>query len=71
MMQAHYDNGLAENTLAGFNAFYHEYDRFNRSLPSHQRLSDGVSLSIRTLIFRLVVSKGVWRSAVLRSHVYF
>eukprot|EP00965_Chrysotila_dentata_P151659 5012460-Pleurochrysis_carterae.AAC.1 len=42
MMQAHYDNGLAENTLAGFNSFYHKYDRFNRSLPAHQRLSDGV-----------------------------
>eukprot|EP00965_Chrysotila_dentata_P130336 4309432-Pleurochrysis_carterae.AAC.1 len=42
MMQAHYDNGLAENTLAGFNSFYLEYDRFNRSLPTHQRLSDGV-----------------------------
>eukprot|EP00965_Chrysotila_dentata_P055567 1843306-Pleurochrysis_carterae.AAC.1 len=42
MMQAHYDNGLAENTLAGFNSFYHEYNRFNRSLPAHQRLSDGV-----------------------------
>eukprot|EP00965_Chrysotila_dentata_P038773 1288519-Pleurochrysis_carterae.AAC.1 len=42
MMQAHFDNGLSENTLAGFNAFYLEYDRFNRSLPTHQRLSEGV-----------------------------
>eukprot|EP00965_Chrysotila_dentata_P027634 918572-Pleurochrysis_carterae.AAC.1 len=35
MMQAHFDNGLSENTLAGFNPFYLEYDRFNRSLPPH------------------------------------
>eukprot|EP00965_Chrysotila_dentata_P128794 4257802-Pleurochrysis_carterae.AAC.1 len=41
-MQSHFDNGLAENTLASFNSFHHELDRFNRSLPTHQRLSDGV-----------------------------
>eukprot|EP00965_Chrysotila_dentata_P119918 3966102-Pleurochrysis_carterae.AAC.1 len=29
MMQAHFDNGLSESTLAGFNSFYLEYDRFN------------------------------------------
>eukprot|EP00965_Chrysotila_dentata_P172677 5698643-Pleurochrysis_carterae.AAC.1 len=40
IMQAHFDNGLSENILAGFNAFYLEYDRFNRSLPAHQRLSE-------------------------------
>eukprot|EP00965_Chrysotila_dentata_P121474 4015969-Pleurochrysis_carterae.AAC.1 len=42
MMQAHFDNGLAENTFQPFNAFHHEYDRFNRSLPAHQRLLEGV-----------------------------
>eukprot|EP00965_Chrysotila_dentata_P064777 2147599-Pleurochrysis_carterae.AAC.1 len=42
MMQAHFDAGLEENTLRAFNSFYHVYDRFNRSLPSHQRLSEGV-----------------------------
>eukprot|EP00965_Chrysotila_dentata_P046125 1533693-Pleurochrysis_carterae.AAC.1 len=42
MMQSHLDNGLAENTLSSFSTFYHELDRYNRSLPAHQRLSDGV-----------------------------
>eukprot|EP00965_Chrysotila_dentata_P227291 6195911-Pleurochrysis_carterae.AAC.1 len=42
MMQAHFENGLSEHTLVAFNAFYHDYDRFNRSLPAHQRLSEGV-----------------------------
>eukprot|EP00965_Chrysotila_dentata_P260463 6213914-Pleurochrysis_carterae.AAC.1 len=42
MMQAHFENGLSEHTLVAFNAFYHEYDRFNRALPAHQRLSEGV-----------------------------
>eukprot|EP00965_Chrysotila_dentata_P174640 5765634-Pleurochrysis_carterae.AAC.1 len=42
MLQSHFDNGLAENTLSSFNSVYHELGRFNRSLPAHQRLSDGV-----------------------------
>eukprot|EP00965_Chrysotila_dentata_P115484 3816295-Pleurochrysis_carterae.AAC.1 len=42
MMQSHFDNGLEEHSLSAFNTFYHVYDRFNRSLPSHQRLSEGV-----------------------------
>eukprot|EP00965_Chrysotila_dentata_P075317 2487353-Pleurochrysis_carterae.AAC.1 len=42
MMQAHFDAGLEERTLRAFNSFYHIYDRFNRSLQSHQRLSEGV-----------------------------
>eukprot|EP00965_Chrysotila_dentata_P162630 5369972-Pleurochrysis_carterae.AAC.1 len=42
LRQAHYDNGLAENTLTGFNTFYHDYDIFNRSLPAHERLSESV-----------------------------
>eukprot|EP00965_Chrysotila_dentata_P085602 2823980-Pleurochrysis_carterae.AAC.1 len=42
MMQAHFDAGLEENTLRAFNSCYHVYDRFNRSLPSHQRLTEGV-----------------------------
>eukprot|EP00965_Chrysotila_dentata_P243009 6205184-Pleurochrysis_carterae.AAC.1 len=41
-MQAHFDNDLSENTLAGFNSFYHDYNRCKRSLPAHQRLSEGV-----------------------------
>eukprot|EP00965_Chrysotila_dentata_P138241 4572532-Pleurochrysis_carterae.AAC.4 len=39
MMQAHFDNGFSENTLLAFNSFYREYDKFNRSLLAHQRLS--------------------------------
>eukprot|EP00965_Chrysotila_dentata_P006493 211753-Pleurochrysis_carterae.AAC.1 len=42
MMQAHFDAGLEEYSLRSFNTFYHLYDRFNRSLPAHQRLSEGV-----------------------------
>eukprot|EP00965_Chrysotila_dentata_P103160 3405979-Pleurochrysis_carterae.AAC.2 len=42
MMQAHFDGGLEEYSLRGFNSFYHVYDRFNRSLPAHQHLSEGV-----------------------------
>eukprot|EP00965_Chrysotila_dentata_P002365 77016-Pleurochrysis_carterae.AAC.1 len=42
MMQAHFDGGLEEYTLRSFNSFYQLYDRFNRSLPAHQRLSEGV-----------------------------
>eukprot|EP00965_Chrysotila_dentata_P049023 1626289-Pleurochrysis_carterae.AAC.10 len=33
LAQAHYDNGLAENTLASFKTFNHEFDRYNRSVP--------------------------------------
>eukprot|EP00965_Chrysotila_dentata_P122422 4046095-Pleurochrysis_carterae.AAC.1 len=42
MMQQHFDNGLEEHTLKSFNMFYNVYDRFNRSLPAHQRISEGV-----------------------------
>eukprot|EP00965_Chrysotila_dentata_P093612 3093391-Pleurochrysis_carterae.AAC.1 len=42
MMQLHFDNGLEEHFLSAFNTFDHVYDRYNRSLPSHQRLSEGV-----------------------------
>eukprot|EP00965_Chrysotila_dentata_P092620 3056372-Pleurochrysis_carterae.AAC.1 len=41
LMQAHFDGGLEEYNLRSFNSFYHLYDRFNRSLPAHQRLSEG------------------------------
>eukprot|EP00965_Chrysotila_dentata_P036194 1205455-Pleurochrysis_carterae.AAC.1 len=54
MMQAHFDNGLSVNTLAGFNAFYHEYDRFNRSLLAHQRLSEGVMVEKLSHVVRRI-----------------
>eukprot|EP00965_Chrysotila_dentata_P212335 6186968-Pleurochrysis_carterae.AAC.6 len=41
MMQAQFDSGLEKRSLHTFNIFYHIYDRFNRSLPAHQRLSEG------------------------------
>eukprot|EP00965_Chrysotila_dentata_P234522 6200218-Pleurochrysis_carterae.AAC.1 len=47
MMHAHFDNGLEEYTLQSFNTIYHVYDRFNRSLPAHQRLSEGVMVEMK------------------------
>eukprot|EP00965_Chrysotila_dentata_P219433 6191147-Pleurochrysis_carterae.AAC.1 len=42
MMQAHFECGLEEHSLRAFNMFHHIYDRFNCSIPAHQRLSEGL-----------------------------
>eukprot|EP00965_Chrysotila_dentata_P227764 6196206-Pleurochrysis_carterae.AAC.4 len=54
IMQANYDNDLAENTLASSNTFYHEYCRYHQWLPSHQRLPNVVMAKKRR-------SHVVWR----------